>query len=99
MAERKSLLTGVAVLVVIALIGGFFWWQNNEKNCDRWREDASALADDLIEAGPNFVGRDADDPAFRPYLDRVRALTERRPDGCPAPESPFRQVFEAEVEG
>jgi hypothetical protein len=86
------IIAGSALLVVTLVIGGFVWWQTNERACNRWREDARLLTDDLEQTqAPQLDG-----PAFEVLLRRVEALKERRPGGCPAPESPYREIFESE---
>lgn len=78
----------VAILVV-ALVGGFVWWQSKEKSCDRWREDVRSLATDFQAA------LDAGSANALSFSARVTPLIEDRPSGCPRPSTILDGVFDA----
>lgn len=96
MGGRKPLLIGVSVLLVIALIGAFVWWQNKERACDRWREDFRSAA----EAAEDFArqtgisGIQLTEAQLRPFARRVFEVAEDRPSGCPAPDTAFTHLLD-----
>lgn len=91
MNPKRGWIAGVSLLVVVGLAVGFIWWQNNERTCDRWREDFRAVANDVEDKmGEGTFGKAEDSPLGQ----RLVKLVTEQPDGCPEPDTAFNELFD-----